>query len=129
MTWRHFKLDEFACRGIDCCGGKNLMSTAFVDMLDDLRDACGFPLPVTSGYRCPEYNAKVSSTGLTGPHTTGRAADLGVSRKQAYEVLSWAFRLGFTGIGVKQTGDGRFIHLDNLPAAEGQPRPTIWGYS
>jgi len=22
----------------------------------------------------------------------------------------------------------RFIHLDDLPDAEGQPRPTIWSY-
>jgi hypothetical protein len=30
--------------------------------------------------------------------------------------------LGFTGIGVKQTGAGRFIHLD-LRAT-----PTVWSY-
>lgn len=125
MTWKHFKVEEFRCK---CGCGQNLISSKFVDMLDELREACGFPLPVTSGYRCPTYNAKVSSTGHNGPHTTGRAADLGVSRKQAYEVLSWAMRMGFTGIGIKQTGEGRFIHLDDLPAAEGQPRPTVWGY-
>lgn len=125
MTWRHFKVDEFKCR---CGCGRNEMSSGFIDMLDDLREACGFAMPVNSGYRCPDHNAKVSSTGRTGPHTTGRAVDIRVSRKEAYELLMWASRMGFTGIGVKQHGEVRYIHLDNLPAAEGQPRPTIWSY-
>jgi hypothetical protein len=33
----------------------------------------------------------------------------------------------FTGIGLKQHGEGRFIHLDDLhlPA---HPRPIVWTY-
>lgn len=125
MTWRHFTIDEFTCK---CGCGRNEMSPQFIDLLDDLREACGFPLPVTSGYRCPDHNEKVSSTGRTGPHTTGRAADLGVSHKQAFEALTWAARMEFTGIGLNQKGAARFVHLDDLPAAEGQPRPTVWSY-
>lgn len=125
MTWKHFTADEFKCR---CGCGRNEIDSAFVDMLDELREVCGFPLRVTSGYRCAKHNAEVSSTGDDGPHTTGRAADLAVARKQAYEVLMWAARMGFTGIGVKQHGAVRYLHLDTLPAAEGQPRPTLWSY-
>jgi uncharacterized protein YcbK (DUF882 family) len=124
MTWRHFKLSEFACR--HC--GENLIDHVFVSELDELRHRLGFPIAITSGYRCPTHNAKVSSTGLTGPHTTGRAADLGVARERAYEVLQTAMLMKFTGIGVKQHGGSRFIHLDQLPNAPGQPRPTIWSY-
>jgi hypothetical protein len=37
---------------------------------------------------------------------------------------------GFTGIGIQQTGEGRFIHLvDIQPEDEFHvPRPWIWSY-
>lgn len=124
MTWTFFTLEEFACH--HC--GVNLIDHQFVTDLDELRRAVGFPLSVTSGYRCPAYNAQVSSTGEAGPHTTGRAADVLVSHAKALKVVQVAISMGFTGIGVKQKGSGRFIHLDNLPNAPGQPRPTIWSY-
>jgi zinc D-Ala-D-Ala carboxypeptidase len=44
------------------------------------------------------------------------------------EMIRMALSVGFTGIGVKQHGAGRFIHLDDLPNAEGQPRPHLWSY-
>jgi zinc D-Ala-D-Ala carboxypeptidase len=125
MTWRHFSEDEFACR---CGCRQNLIDHAFITELDDLRHHLGFALPISSGYRCPDHNAKVSSTGRTGPHTTGRAADIAVSHARAYDVLQAAMMMRFTGIGVNQKGSARFIHLDNLPNAPGQPRPTLWSY-
>jgi hypothetical protein len=78
--------------------------------------------------RCPEHNAKVSSTGYAGPHTTGRAIDIGVSHGRALELVRMALTSGFTGIGINQKGNARFIHLDDIPDGEGQPRPTIWSY-
>ena len=126
--WKHFTRGEFKCRGTDCCGGSNLIADDFVDMLDALREACGFPLVVTSGYRCGKHNQRVSSTGANGPHTTGRAADLAVDRSRAHKVLKHAMAMGFTGIGVQQKGGGRFIHLDTLENGPGQPRPTVWSY-
>ena len=124
MTLRYFSLDEFACKHCH----QNLIDPVFVQELDDLRHQLGFPLVISSGYRCPEHNAKVSSTGRTGPHTTGRAADIAVTHGRAYEVLQTALLMKFTGIGVNQKGTARFIHLDNLPNAPGQPRPTVWSY-
>jgi zinc D-Ala-D-Ala carboxypeptidase len=121
---KHFALSEFDCQH---CGA-NKMDAAFLEQLDELRHSYGKPLVVTSGYRCPEHNAKVSSTGRTGPHTTGRAADLQVDRANALQLLKLALALGFTGIGVNQKGSGRFLHVDNLPNAPGQPRPTLWSY-
>lgn len=117
-------MSEFDCQ--HCRANK--MDLVFLEQLDELRHMYGKPLVVTSGYRCPEHNAKVSSTGLTGPHTTGRAADLRVDRAEALHLLKLALALGFTGIGVNQKGGGRFLHVDNLPNAPGQPRPTLWSY-
>ncbi len=121
MTWRHFTREEFACR--HC--GLNLIARDFVSRLDELRERFGRPLIVTSGYRCREHNAAVSTTGLNGPHTSGRAADLAVTRGEAYELMRLAFEMGFTGIGVQQKGQGRFIHLDDLLIDE---RPMVWSY-
>src|SRR5688572_18275388 len=101
------------------------MSRDFVKKLDELRERCGFPLIVTSGYRSPEYNKSVSTSGLEGPHTTGMAVDLACNGGQAYVILKHAFDLGFTGIGVAQTGSKRFIHLDILKT---NPRPNVWSY-
>ena len=122
---KHFSKGEFACK----CGCNLVeMDKAFVLRLDQLRDRLGTPLMVSSGYRCPEYNDKISSTGLDGPHTTGHAADLRVMGHDAYRVLTRASELGFTGIGVAQKGQGRFLHLDDLPPHQGRPRPWVWSY-
>jgi len=125
MTWKYFTLDEFKCK---CGCEQNHIDPVFVDELDKLRHVYGKPLIVTSGYRCPSHNAKVSRTGLTGPHTTGRAADVAVDRKNAFDLLKLAVYMEFFGIGVQQKGVRRFMHLDNLPNSAGQPRPTIWSY-
>ena len=63
---------------------------------------------------------------LRGPHTTGKAADINVNRTDAFELLRAAFELNFLGIGIKQKGDGRFIHLDTI--LDASTRPTIWSY-
>jgi zinc D-Ala-D-Ala carboxypeptidase len=120
----HFSNTELACK----CGCGMLPKLDFMDKVQRMRDFLDFPMVVTSAARCPDYNAKVSSTGRTGPHTTGRAIDLAVSREQAYVMLAYATRHGFTGIGVAQKGAGRFIHLDDLIDEPGQPRPTVWSY-
>lgn len=120
----HFSKSELACK----CGCGMLPAQDFMDKIEALRVRVGFPMKVTSAARCPDHNAKVSGTGRTGPHTTGRAIDLGVSHGQAYAVLSAAILAGFSGLGVNQKGGGRFIHIDDLPDAPGQPRPTVWSY-
>ena len=115
-------MEELTCR---CGSGQMSMDPQFMARVVAMRDAVGFPFPVTSGYRCPDHNEKVSSTGRNGPHTTGKALDIGVSRQQAYKLLKAALERGFTGIGISQKGNGRFIHLDGL---EDRGRPTIWSY-
>lgn len=111
----YFRPAEFACR---CCTRVS-MGHDFMMKLDDLRREIG-PIVVTSGYRCPEHNDQVSTTGRHGPHTTGKAADLAIERQRARKALV-PISLKFEGIGLKQHGDGRFIHVDDC----GQ---RIWTY-
>lgn len=125
-TPKHFKPYEFEC-SCGCGGGMNEMDNGFLVRLDRLRALCGFPIILSSAYRCPEYNNEVSSTGLDGPHTTGKAVDILVSGHKAHKVLQIAAELGFQGIGVSQKGDhgSRFIHLDML---SDDLRPWVWSY-
>jgi uncharacterized protein YcbK (DUF882 family) len=120
----HFSDAELACK----CGCGMLPAKDFMDKIEALRLSVGFALPVTSAARCPDHNARVSGSGRTGPHTTGRAIDFGVFGSKAHAVLTAALARGFTGIGVQQKGGGRFIHLDDLPATSQRPRPYVWSY-
>lgn len=124
--WENFTPEEMACHG----DGSLRIDESFMDRLQALRDAIGFALPVSSGYRSPAYNATVSDTGDSGPHTTGHAADLLVGGSQAFLVMKTALVLGFTGIGISQRGiyEKRFIHLDDLAHDDLIPRPMVWSY-
>lgn len=121
--WKDFSPWEFVSRG----NGQILVVPSFMDKLQTLRTLSGVPLHLSSGYRDPHYNDKVSHSGLTGPHTTGRAVDVKVYGEEALLVVSHAAAAGFTGIGLKQSGvyDTRYVHLDDLTAGT---RPWIWTY-
>lgn len=121
---KNFTPAEVACK----CGCGFLPEQDFMERVQRLRDLVGFTLPVSSGARCPEYNAKVSKTGQTGPHTTGRAIDFAVRGKQAFVLVAMLQGCSFTGIGVQQKGDGRFIHGDDLTDTPTHPRPWVWSY-
>ena len=121
----HFSTVELTCK----CGCGMLPQQSFMNKVEKLRVAYGASLPVSSAARCAKYNLQVSNTGLEGPHTTGRAIDLLVARKAAFVLLGLVLDSGdFTGVGLKQSGGGRFIHLDDLVDSPTQPRPTVWTY-
>jgi uncharacterized protein YcbK (DUF882 family) len=126
-----FTDEELACR-CGCGLGAADMDTVMMARLERLREDSSIVMALSSAIRCPEYNAKVSKkTGLTGPHTTGRAVDTLVFGADAKLLQELAGEYAFTGIGVKQHGShaDRFLHLDDLPEAPGQPRPWLWSYS
>ena len=119
QSWRWPDFTPFEMRQRN--NGVVVIDPEFMDLLQKLRDAFGRSMPVTSYYRSPEYNDVVSSTGRTGPHTTGRAVDIAVRGYEAAVLTEKAVRLGFTGFGWQQKGDGRFLHLDTL-------EPRSWSY-
>lgn len=126
--WPNFAEHEFRCR---CGCGRAGMAAAFLDRLQAIRDRLGRPLAVSSGFRCPDHNARVSTTGRDGPHTTGRAADIAVAGADAELVEIIAIELGITGRGVKQHGPWkyRFLHLDDIEPGGKHPRPRLWSYA
>ena len=129
METKHFSESEIKCSHCGQMPPDTDEVAQFWMTLDTLRDYCGFPLPVSSGYRCPEHPIEKAKKGGPGPHSTGMAADIAVSGAKAWKLLDQAFPLDFTGIGVSQRGVGRFIHLDMAPAKEGRPRPHVWSYA
>jgi zinc D-Ala-D-Ala carboxypeptidase len=123
MNWinhPNFKREEFLCQH---CGSEGI-KPEFLDKLQALRTAYGKPMKITSGYRCNKHpiEAKKPSPGA---HSSGLAADIAVSGADAHRLLSLALAHGFTGIGIQQKGDARFIHLDTLTGAT---RPALWSY-
>ena len=126
MNWSdypNFKAEEFRCKHT----GKDGMHPTFMARLQSLRTAFGKPMRVTSGLRDKTHPVEASKQG-TGAHTTGRAVDIAVQGADARLLVALAIDHGFTGIGIKQHGPSRFIHLDDIPGTSGQPRPTIWSY-
>lgn len=123
MATKNFSDKELSCH----CGCKGIITDEFfLASLQRVRTLYGKPMPLSSAYRCPEYNNKVSSTGFTGPHTVA-SVDVLVYGRDVYRLLWLAMADGFTGIGLNQKGpySGRFLHLDRL-VIEG--RPWVWTY-
>mgnify|MGYP001266525960 CR=1 FL=1 len=120
---KYFTEDELVCT--HC--GKSGMDETFMNRVDTLRDQLGFPFPVNSAYRCPEHpiEARKSHAGV---HSIGHAIDIGVRGEQAHMLLYAALEAGFTGIGINQKGNSRFIHLDDIENSPKYPRPTVWSY-
>src|SRR5210317_2624941 len=116
LTLKYFTLDEFDCKET----GQNKMSNNFLIMIDRLREECGFPFVITSGYRAPEHSAEKDKL-TKGRHTQGIAADIAVSNGyQRYLVVEKAIELGFKGIGVAND----FVHVDLRNTEE----PVMWTY-
>ena len=70
---------------------KNNLTLFIEKVLDPIREDWGSPIIVSSGYRCPELNAKVGGAKTSG-HLYGYCADLQVKgdlRKFSNFVIEW----------------------------------------
>lgn len=116
---KDFTLAEMQCPCGHCNGGT--MDAGFMQKLQTMRDACGFPFRIDSGYRCHEHNLDPSVGGApNSAHLYGRAVDVAVTDyKLRAKFLDAASQVGMTGIGLGST----FIHVDDYHA-----KPTVWTY-
>lgn len=107
---KHFKAKEFVC---SCCGLVQ-MDAAIGPKLDKLRDLVGRALIITSGYRCPEHNAKIG--GAAGSyHVRGMAVDVsikGFTSQDIYKLVAGAISLQFRGLELGHPKGMQVIHLD-----------------
>jgi len=121
--YKNFSRSELACK--HC--GRAEMDSDFMSKLQNLREVYGKSMMITSGFRCKEHPIEARKEN-PGAHTTGHAVDIAVRGSDAHKLLGLAIEHGFTGIGVQQKGDGRFIHLDDIIDDERFPRPWVWSY-
>lgn len=124
----YFNDSELKCKCGSCSSVGNEMDDSFMSAIVEMRKELQIPFFITSAYRCKSHNNKVSSSGLDGPHTTGKAIDIRCRGISAWKILDCAFSYEMKGIGVSQKGDVRFIHLDNCDETKKRPRPTVWSY-
>lgn len=126
MNWeksKYFQKKEFDCQHT----GENEMQEEFIMRLNDLRHEFGKPMIITSGYRHATHPIEARKKS-PGAHNSGCAADIALNGQDAYQLLSLAFSMAFTGIGVNMKGNTRFIHLDTLTGSSGVFRPIVWSY-
>jgi len=115
MNLKYFKVEDFDCQET----GDNKMCPDFLGKLDALREICGFPFIITSGYRSPDHSIEVGKL-TPGTHAQGIAADIRVNNgAEKYIIVSEAMKLGFGGVGVAKT----FIHVDARKTT-----PVVWSY-
>ena len=104
----HFKVKEFACKdGSDAV----LVAPRLVMVLQSIRSHFGAAVTINSGYRTPQYNAKVGGVAHS-QHCYGTAADITVRGQKPAAVAAYARQLmpDWGGVGVySQKG---FTHID-----------------
>jgi uncharacterized protein YcbK (DUF882 family) len=113
--YKYFDTKEFDCQET----GENNMLPEFIHSLDELREKCGFPFTITSGYRSVRHSIEAAKQ-APGTHAQGIAADIAISTgSQRRAIVKHALELGFGGIGIAKT----FVHVD-IRTQE----PVIWAY-
>ena len=104
----NFKVKEFACKdGSDTV----LVAPRLVMVLQSIRSRFGAAVTINSGYRTPQYNAKVGGVAHS-QHCYGTAADITVKGHTPAAVAAYARELmpDWGGVGVySQKG---FTHID-----------------
>ena len=117
--FKYFKLEDFNCQET----GENKMSRDFIHKLDKLREACGFPFIITSGYRSPDHSLEKRKE-KAGKHAQGIAADIKARNgNERYKIVEEAIKAGFTGVGVASS----FIHVDSRVLGANKA-PVMWCY-
>lgn len=131
---RHVRAEQMASKG----NGEVRAHPALLSRLDALADYLGAPIPIVSGYRDPDHNARVGGARQS-QHTYGTAADIDESYGLSIEL---ATELGFSGVGWFRAADGRRIVVHVDVRAEGTDEkgrstnftgaaigaPTLWEY-
>jgi len=124
--WPNFVIHEISCTHCE----QTVLDPTAMDKLQRLRHDIG-PISLTSAYRCPDHPVEQAKTKGPGSHSLGKAFDVPCRGELAFDILKAALSIGFTGIGIAQTGDhNRFLHLDCIDHLDQfhAPRPAIWSY-
>lgn len=105
----NFYRDEFACKGLHCCGHSAPISDELIMRLERYRAIIGGPLRINSGFRCLIHNRDIGSYDGS-QHPRGNAADINADGRdiddmfrQAVPVFEYVKKYGW-GIHVDTRG-------------------------
>jgi|TARA_B110000967_G_scaffold198413_1_gene231362 zinc D-Ala-D-Ala carboxypeptidase len=116
----YFSRSEFSCQYT----GENKIEDSLLLKIDELRERCGFPFIITSGYRSLAHPIERAKKTNTGTHAQGIAADIKViDGVQRFKIVEEAIKMGFTGIGVASN----FVHVD-IRSLDTNESPVMWCY-
>lgn len=97
------------------------MDSAFMELLDRIREKAGIPLVLNSAFRSRSYEQMKGRSGNSA-HTRGLAVDIRCrSYDNRYKIIKAAIECGINRIGIGKT----FIHLDNDTSLT---QGVIWDY-
>lgn len=100
------------------------MNPKLLEMLDQLREAYGYPIKLTSTYRSPDHPIEAKKT-KPGEHAYGAAVDIAcVGGEATFKLVKAAIEVGFTRIGISRKNN--FVHVGI--GYDGAPPITIWTY-
>lgn len=120
---KDFKAREFDCPCDNC--SQTFIDDELVLKLQELRDVLGFPLKITSGYRCDHHQEELKEMGFEtavgkSQHQEGRAADVKTGHHLGVEIEEAARSVGFRAVGVGKS----WAHVDLR-----DERDRRWTYS
>ena len=110
---KHFSRREFSCK---CGCGFDTVDAELLQVLEKLRQHINLPITITSGCRCPAYNAVVGGA-RDSQHTRGRAADIKVALSPD---LIWGH---LTTVYPNQYGLGRYLDFTHIDT---RSQPARW---
>lgn len=91
-------------------------------LLDKLRDECGFAFNINSGLRTEAENKALNGSVSDSAHLSGLACDLAINDSiKRFRLIDIALKNGIKRIGVGKT----FVHLD---IDETKPQSVVWHY-
>jgi hypothetical protein len=109
MLSKNFSREEFACQ---CGCGSGEISMDLVRRLQEVRDALGEPMKITSGIRCSSHNSKVGgsvgSSHMPDSRGIAYAVDIACDNSVYREKLLTAMMPIMDRTGISKT----FVHCD-----------------
>ena len=100
------------------------MNLELLEKLDQLREAYGYPIKLTSTYRSPDHPIEAKKT-KPGEHAYGAAVDIAcVGGEATFKLVKAAIEVGFTRIGISRKNN--FVHVGI--GHDGAPPITIRTY-
>ena len=110
MASSHFAMTEYRCDCPGYCDGwPTAMDPELLAMIEDLRNACGSPVIITSGVRCERRNDEVGGVSWSF-HKRGHAADLYCPGMPVGQLAALAQSVGLNILPYYSSG---YIHVEN----------------